>query len=45
MGIAGLVMVHATSVFAQTKLPTMDEALKLSEKTGRPIFAMAGQKT
>ena len=30
---------------AQTQLPTVDEALKLSGETGRPIFAMAGQKT
>jgi hypothetical protein len=31
--------------FAQIKLPTVDEALELSSKTGRPIFAMAGQET
>jgi hypothetical protein len=30
---------------AQRKLPTVDEALELSAKTGRPIFAMAGQET
>jgi hypothetical protein len=30
---------------AQIKLPTVDEALELSGKTGRPIFAMAGQET
>jgi hypothetical protein len=30
---------------AQTRLPTVDEAIELSQKTGRPIFAMAGQKT
>ncbi len=32
-------------VSAQTQLLTVDEAIKLSETTGRPIFAMAGQKT
>ena len=35
----------ATHVSAQIKLPTVDEALELSSKTGRPIFAMAGQET
>ena len=30
---------------AQTQLPTLEEALKISKETGRPIFAMAGQKT
>lgn len=35
----------ATEVLAQVKLPTLDEALELSSRTGRPIFAMAGQKT
>ena len=30
---------------AQTQLPTLEEAVKLSRETGRPIFAMAGQKT
>ena len=31
--------------FGQSKLPTMEEAQQLSAKTGRPIFAMAGQQT
>lgn len=30
---------------AQTQLPTLEEALKISKETGKPIFAMAGQKT
>lgn len=30
---------------AQTQLPTVEEALKFSKETGKPIFAMAGQKT
>lgn len=33
------------STWAQMKLPTVEEALELSSQTGRPIFAMAGQKT
>ena len=33
------------SVSAQTKLPTVEEALETSATTGRPIFAMAGQET
>lgn len=35
----------APSAAAQIKLPTVDEAIELSGKTGRPIFAMAGQQT
>jgi hypothetical protein len=35
----------APATFAQMRLPTVDEALELSAKTGRPVFAMAGQKT
>jgi hypothetical protein len=35
----------ATSSFAQMKLPSVDEATEISQRTGRPIFAMAGQKT
>ena len=27
------------------QLQSVDEALKISRKTGRPIFAMAGSKT
>jgi hypothetical protein len=42
---AALALLGATGSFAQTKLPTVDEALEISAKTGRPIFAMAGQKT
>jgi|Marorgknorr_s2lv_3_1036020.scaffolds.fasta_scaffold260085_1 hypothetical protein len=35
----------ATEGRAQTQLPTLDQALKISRETGKPIFAMAGQKT
>jgi hypothetical protein len=35
----------ASSAIAQVKLPTLDEALAHSARTGQPIFAMAGQKT
>lgn len=34
-----------TTLFAQTELPTIDEALELSRKSGVPIFAMAGRET
>lgn len=27
------------------QLPTIDEAVDISQKTGRPIFALAGSKT
>jgi hypothetical protein len=27
------------------KLPTIDEAIDMSQKTGRPIFALAGTET
>ena len=30
---------------AQSQLPTLEDALKISRETGKPIFAMAGQKT
>ena len=36
----------ASAVFAQNyAMPTLDQALEISETTGRPIFAMAGQST
>ncbi len=38
-------MFVSTIAFAQFKLPTVDEALKISAETGKPIFAMAGQET
>ena len=41
----GLVAAGAATAMAQTKLPTADEALEVSAKTGRPVFAMAGQET
>lgn len=40
-----LMLLGVSGGFAQIKLPTVDEALEISAKTGRPIFAMAGQKT
>lgn len=30
---------------AEITLPTLEEAKKISQETGRPILAMAGQKT
>ncbi len=30
---------------AQTELPTLEEAQALSQRTGRPILAMAGRET
>ena len=33
------------SVLAQSKLPSVDEAVKISKQTGKPVFAMAGQET
>lgn len=35
----------AAALPAQEGLPTLDEAMSISQKTGRPILAMAGQKT
>ncbi|MFK8112915.1 MAG: hypothetical protein AB8B91_11970 [Rubripirellula sp.] len=35
----------SSTAFAQSNLPTVDEAFEISAKTGRPIFAMAGQET
>jgi hypothetical protein len=37
--------VSASRGRAQTQLPTLEEAIKISRATGKPIFAMAGQKT
>ena len=37
--------VWASQGQAQTQLPTLQEALKISQETGKPIFAMAGRKT
>jgi hypothetical protein len=42
---AAFALLGVTGALAQMKLPTVDEALEISAKTGRPIFAMAGQKT
>ncbi|MGI9516532.1 MAG: hypothetical protein ACR2NP_05785 [Pirellulaceae bacterium] len=34
-----------TTAVAQTDLPTLDEALEISQSTGLPILAMAGRET
>ena len=34
-----------STVNAQTGLPTLEEALEISKKSGVPILAMAGRKT
>ncbi|MGI9471691.1 MAG: hypothetical protein ACR2NZ_09185 [Rubripirellula sp.] len=41
----GILCVWIGGVSAQTKLPSVEEALEISATTGRPIFAMAGQET
>ena len=41
----GLLALGASATVGQSKLPTDDEAVTLSRRTGRPIFAMAGRKT
>ena len=43
--IAAVVSLSESVLLAQPKLPTVDEALAISQKTGRPIFAMAGRET
>ena len=37
--------VLASQGLAQAQLPTLENALNVSKETGKPIFAMAGQKT
>ena len=32
-----------TAVLAQSQLPTIDEALEMSRRSGAPILAMAGR--
>ena len=36
-------IVSMTAVMAQSQLPTVDEALEMSKRSGAPILAMAGQ--
>ena len=36
-------VVSMTAVMAQSQLPTVDEALEMSKRSGAPILAMAGQ--
>lgn len=44
---AGALVTTLSSIAAQAQqgLPTLDEAKVISQQTGRPILAMAGQKT
>ena len=39
------IVLNVVAAQAQEGLPTLDEALAISQKTGRPILAMAGRKT
>ncbi len=41
--LASMLALLTVPVAAQ-QLPTVDEALEISQKTGRPIFAMAGNE-
>jgi hypothetical protein len=43
--ISGYLLLAAASSPARAQIQTVDEALVLSKKTGRPIFALAGSKT
>lgn len=43
--LAGATLFHAAQILAQDGLPTLTEAKEISKQTGRPILAMAGQKT
>ncbi len=43
--IASITVLLVVPAWAQARLPTLDEALELSRASGRPILAMAGQKT
>lgn len=45
IGMIVIALISISNLSAQIKLPTVDEALEISSKTGRPIFAMAGQET
>ena len=40
-----IVSLLAGPSLADDGLPTLNEALAISRKTGRPMFVMAGQKT
>lgn len=39
------IAIVAASATASAQLTSVDEAVALSRKTGRPIFALAGNKT
>ena len=47
LGVATVLMVSliSTTLLAEITLPTLEEARKISQESGRPILAMAGQKT
>ena len=45
ISVIAIALTITGNLSAQIKLPTVDEALEISSKTGRPIFAMAGQET
>jgi len=36
-------LLSMTTALAQAQLPTVDEALEMSKRSGAPILAMAGQ--
>ncbi len=40
-----LANVMAAGAWAQIQLPTLDQAIDISQRTGRPILAMAGRQT
>jgi hypothetical protein len=43
--VAVAIWISLFAAEAGAQLQSVDEALAISKKTGRPIFAMAGQKT
>jgi hypothetical protein len=42
---AALAWLAALAPAGAQRLPTIDEAKEMSQKTGRPIFALAGTET
>ena len=44
-GSLGLAWIALVSAELRAALLTIDEAIEMSQKTGRPIFAVAGSKT
>ena len=45
LAVIVVLSVAAGRAQAQTQLPTLEDALKTSRETGRPIFALAGRET